>query len=146
VKAKSKYKVRYTLDDNGMWMAHVVGLPGCFTQGRTIEQTRERAREAIQAVLDLPQPYDGELSDDVVLGSETKSVLIELHKVRAQRMRAEEIERTKLQAAIRLLTRRMSLRDAGELVGVSRQRVHQLYGAPEAKASRRKRAAKIARG
>jgi antitoxin HicB len=128
MKAKTKYTVTYSPDESGMWVAEVKGLPGCITQGRTIEQTRERVREAIQVFLDLPKPFSGELADDVDLSAETKAVLIDLHKVRVQRARAEEAEKATLAAAIKLLTKRMSLRDAGELVGVSRQRVHQLYG------------------
>jgi predicted RNase H-like HicB family nuclease len=147
MKAKSKYTVKYTIDESGMWVAEVKGLPGCITQGRTIEQTRERVREAIQVFLDLPKPYEGELDGDVDLPAETKSVLVELGKVRLKKAQAEALERVKMQAAVKLLTQLMSLRDAGELVGVSRQRVHQLHGGAHVAKTRKKRvAAKVARG
>lgn len=148
MKAKTKYTVTYTPDESGMWVAEVKSLPGCITQGRTIEQTRERVREAIQVFLDLPKPFPGEIVDDVALGPETKAVLVNLHKVREKRIRVEAVERIKMQEAIVLLAKRMSLRDAGELVGVSRQRVHQLYGGqPHVAKTRKKRvAAKSARG
>lgn len=42
-------------------------LPGCHTQAQTIEQGRERIREAIALVLDLPgDRYEGELIDELL--------------------------------------------------------------------------------
>jgi predicted RNase H-like HicB family nuclease len=37
----------YEPGDNGWWLAHVPAIPGCHTQGRTLDQTRERIREAL---------------------------------------------------------------------------------------------------
>jgi hypothetical protein len=54
MRVKSEYRVAYERDANsGWWVATVPELPGCLTQGRTIEQTRKRIREAI-AVGRLP--------------------------------------------------------------------------------------------
>ena len=36
-------------DDNGDRMVPLPALPGCFTHGKTIEECRERAAEAIEA-------------------------------------------------------------------------------------------------
>ncbi|HYO94642.1 MAG TPA: type II toxin-antitoxin system HicB family antitoxin, partial [Polyangiaceae bacterium] len=63
----NKYVVSYERDESLMWVASVVDLAGCHTQGRTIQQARERIREALQAWFDLPGPYAGELVDDVRL-------------------------------------------------------------------------------
>lgn len=38
-----------------MYVAKVQDIPGCYTQGKTVEQTMERVREAIQVCLDLPE-------------------------------------------------------------------------------------------
>jgi predicted RNase H-like HicB family nuclease len=51
----------------------VPALPGCFTQGETIEECLERAREAItghlQSLVDLHQPIPEEPErDDAVIG------------------------------------------------------------------------------
>jgi predicted RNase H-like HicB family nuclease len=41
--------------DGGYW-AEVPALPGCFTQGETLDEVRERVREAIACHLDVPPP------------------------------------------------------------------------------------------
>ena len=50
-------------DEKGYWV-EVPALPGCFTQGRTIEQCIERAREAIsghvKSLIELGQPVPQE--------------------------------------------------------------------------------------
>jgi predicted RNase H-like HicB family nuclease len=68
VTEKPSYVVRYERDADDWWFAEVKDVPGCHTQGRTIEQARERIREALQAWFDLPQPYAGEIVDEVVDG------------------------------------------------------------------------------
>lgn len=42
-----KYTAAYERDEDGVWVGSIVEIPGCHTQGRTIEETRERLREAI---------------------------------------------------------------------------------------------------
>ena len=39
-------------DESGGYWAEVVELPGCFTQGKTVAETEERAREAIELYLE----------------------------------------------------------------------------------------------
>ena len=38
-------------DEDGWYVSEVVGLPGCHTQGKTIDQLLERTKEAIRAYL-----------------------------------------------------------------------------------------------
>lgn len=56
--------VVHKAEEGGYW-AEVPALPGCFTQAETLSQLRERARESIEAYLDLDQeivpPPDGEV-------------------------------------------------------------------------------------
>jgi predicted RNase H-like HicB family nuclease len=42
----------HTAEEGGYW-AEVPALPGCVTQGESISQIQERAREAILAYLDV---------------------------------------------------------------------------------------------
>ena len=52
--AQRTYSVRLHLadaDESGYW-ADVPALPGCHTQGETVEQCLERIREAIQGHLE----------------------------------------------------------------------------------------------
>ncbi len=39
-------------DEDGMYIAKVPDIPGCYTQGKTVEQAVERVREAIQVYLE----------------------------------------------------------------------------------------------
>ncbi len=38
-------------DEDGIYVAKVTDIPGCYTQGRTVEQAMERIVEAIQVCL-----------------------------------------------------------------------------------------------
>jgi predicted RNase H-like HicB family nuclease len=129
VKPMSTYTVRYELDESGWWVASVKGVRGCHTQGRTIEQARKRIREALGLYIAHADRVG--LIDDVVL---PKSARLLIKRVESTRKRADE-EALKLQdsriKAAKVLTKDMgvSLRDAGELLGVSHQRVQQLLTA-----------------
>ena len=39
-------------DEDGMYVAKVPDIPGCYTQGKTIQQAMERIKEAIQVCLE----------------------------------------------------------------------------------------------
>lgn len=59
-----KYTVIFEPAEEGGFVVHVPALPGCYTQGETLEEAKERAREAIACYLesllkdDLPIPDD----------------------------------------------------------------------------------------
>ncbi len=133
--AVSTYTVRYERDETGWWVATVKGVRGCHTQGRTIDQARRRIREALALFVDDSE--DAELIDDIALPASAQTLL---NRVRATRKRAEK-EAAKLQdsaaEAAQVLTEDVgvSVRDAGELLGLSHQRVHQLLSS----GSRKKR-------
>ncbi len=46
-----KFTVIIEKDEDGWYVSEVVGLPGCHTQGKTIEQLMERTKEAISLYL-----------------------------------------------------------------------------------------------
>jgi predicted RNase H-like HicB family nuclease len=135
-KTMSTYTVRYEKDETGWWVATVKEVRGCHTQGRTVDQARRRIREALELFVDHAD--EAELIDDVALPANARTLL---RRVQSTRKRAEE-EAIKLQnstaEAAEVLTKDvgMSVRDAGELLGLSHQRVHQLLTA----SSRKKKA------
>jgi predicted RNase H-like HicB family nuclease len=45
-------------EEGGYW-AEVPALPGCYTQGETLKEVRERLREAIACHLDSVKPKAG---------------------------------------------------------------------------------------
>lgn len=46
------YTVLIEQDEDGIYIAKVPDIPGCYTQGKTVEQAIERIREAIQVCLE----------------------------------------------------------------------------------------------
>ena len=50
------YTVTYEHDEDGWWVADVPEVPGCHTQGRTIEQARERILDALSLYTDAAIP------------------------------------------------------------------------------------------
>ncbi|AKB79935.1 hypothetical protein MSHOH_3452 [Methanosarcina horonobensis HB-1 = JCM 15518] len=46
------YTVLIEQDEDGIYIAKVPDIPGCYTQGKTVEQTMERIREVIQVCLE----------------------------------------------------------------------------------------------
>lgn len=46
-----QFKVLIEQDEDGLYIASVPELPGCYTQGKTLEEVRGRIKEAIELVL-----------------------------------------------------------------------------------------------
>lgn len=124
--AKTKtYTVTYERDEKGLWVAHVKGVAGCHTQGRTISQARERIREAL-ALFD-EHAERAQLEDDVRLPGDVKRLVSAQRSARSQQKLVEEKLRALNIKAARTLTAKvgLSLRDTGELLGVSQESVRQ---------------------
>jgi hypothetical protein len=119
-----RYSVDYALDEAGWWVASVREISGCHTQGRTIEQTRDRIREAL-ALFDVPAT--AELVDHVRLPTPLRrKVDMAFRAKRKAEMETERAQEACQQAVKELVQGGLSLRDAGELLGVSRQRAHKI--------------------
>lgn len=52
-------------DEDGMFVSEVIGLPGCHTQGRTLDELMERTKEAISLYLKCMKE---DLSDNKFIG------------------------------------------------------------------------------
>ena len=122
-----RFTVRYERDDDGWWVASIPKLPGCHTQGRTIEQARERIREALALVIGDVAAERAQLHDDVELAAPLRRMI---ERVAATRLAADEkaeLATSATREAVKKLTAvGLSARDAGELLGLSRQRVNQI--------------------
>ncbi|MBI5347413.1 MAG: type II toxin-antitoxin system HicB family antitoxin [Candidatus Aenigmarchaeota archaeon] len=44
-------------DEDGWFISEVVGLPGCHTQAKTLDELMERTREAISLQLKCKKPF-----------------------------------------------------------------------------------------
>lgn len=125
-----RYTVKYERDEEGWWVASAVGLKGCHTQGRSIDEARRHAREAIAAYLDLSPSDEAalELRDDVKVPADVRKALAGLEKARAKETTAKAEARKAAARVVHTLTQRLHLsrRDAAALTGYSFQRIHQL--------------------
>lgn len=122
----AKYTVTYQRDESGAWIAQIRGVPEAHSYGRTIEQARERVREALS--LWRANSETAQLVDDIRLPTKASGLVNAAAKARKRAEREQLRAQRATQVAARALTGtwHYSLRDAGELLGVSRQRVQQI--------------------
>lgn len=107
------------------WALEVPDLPGVFSQAKRLEHADEAAREAIAVMLDI-QPSQVAVLVEPVLSEEEKAAVAEAEKAQKAARVAAEVERRAMQRAAAVLTKDLSQRDAGRVLGVSFQRVSQL--------------------
>lgn len=113
------------------WAFDVAGLDGAFGQVRRLTQISDAARDVIALLLGLDDAgadaVDVELTPE--LPPEIHAKILAYREARSQ---AEEAERRTRQAMedviihLRGETMDLPIRDVGELLGLSHQRVHQL--------------------
>jgi predicted RNase H-like HicB family nuclease len=120
------YRVVLERDESGAWIARVPRVHGCHAYGRTLEQVRRRIREAL--ALWIEDAESAVLVEDVRLPAAARDAIQRSRRAR----RAAEVRHADAQAATseaaQALVRELHLgvRDAGELLGLSHQRVQQL--------------------
>ena len=121
-KRAKRYMATVERDEAGWWVATVHRIAGVHTQGRTLEQVRERVREALAAA------RPGAVVGEVVIKPQDLRALLRKVQVARQRAKKQDAEAQKLLrlAARELKAKGVGRRDAGELLGVSFQRVQQL--------------------
>ncbi len=121
-----KYRVTFERDESGAWIARVPSVPGCHTYGRTIDQARRRIREALS--LWVENADEAELVEDVRLPARAEEALRRSSHARADVERRRRLAQAATARTAKVLVEdlNLSLRDAGELLGLSYQRVLQL--------------------
>jgi predicted RNase H-like HicB family nuclease len=126
---RTNYTVRYERDETGWWVAQVKEAPAAITQGRTIAEARRRIRESLALALnDDAAAKRAKLIDDVKLPADARRALEEARAARARLATESKKAQKSTAKAVRTLLESMhlSVRDAGDLIGISPQRVHQL--------------------
>ena len=125
---RGRYRVVYEYDDSGAWTVDVPDVPGCHTWGETLRQARRYAREALSLWVDDAE--DAELVEELRLPERTRRAVDESKdaRARADREQQQATQRTRRAAAVLVNDLGLTLRDAGELLGLSFQRVQQLLG------------------
>jgi predicted RNase H-like HicB family nuclease len=137
-KSRAAYHVEYERDPSGWWVGSIREVKGCHTQGRTIAETRRRIREALSLFVDGAER--AKLVDAVRIPAGEKRLLkayeTARQKAESENRKASAVARraAKALAGGRL---RLSRRDAGEILGLSHQRVQQLIAAADDRPRRR---------
>ena len=136
---RRKYRVVFERDESGAWIARVPSVPGCHTYGRTIDQARRRIREALGLWVEGAEK--AELVEDVRLPARAEDALRRSTRARAEaeRRRQQAHAATTRTAKVLVEDLQLSLRDAGELLGLSYQRVLQLVRDPRRDSERGRR-------
>ena len=120
------YKVSYERDEGGWWIARIASVQGVHSNGRTIAEARRRVREALSLAVDDADV--AEFEDDIRLPQGVKLALRRQAEAR-QRAEAARTAATRAQRDVaKLLVGdvELSLRDAGELLGVTQTMVKKL--------------------
>ena len=72
-----QFKVLIEQDDDRIYVASVPELPGCYTQGKTLEEVRKRIKEAIELVLES----DKDLKEEKIESSRSSSHFFGIEEV-----------------------------------------------------------------
>jgi predicted RNase H-like HicB family nuclease len=120
------YRVIIERDETGAWIARVPEVPGCHSYGATLGQVRRRIREALG--LWVEDADTAELLEEIRLPGEARQAIRRSSAARTRAERGRENAQRATTVAAKLLVEHLGLgvRDAGELLGLSHQRVQQL--------------------
>lgn len=120
------YKARAVRSGN-WWAITVPELKGVHSQARRLDQAENMAREAIALFLDA-EPDAIDVSVEPILPDKLQA---EVTEVRATRGQAEDLQRTAAEVTARAARHlvdqaNLTVREAGQILGISHQRVAQL--------------------
>jgi predicted RNase H-like HicB family nuclease len=115
------------------WAIDVPELPGVFSQARRLDLVEGMARDAIATMLGVPSESVS-VRVEPVLDDDLARSIQRMRKLQQQQVRLQaEANQLAAGTAARLVERGYTLRDAGRVMGVSFQRVHQLAKRPARK-------------
>jgi predicted RNase H-like HicB family nuclease len=120
--------------DDGGWHVYVPSLTGCRTWGRSLTEARRNIREAISLQEEEFDDADAVARDailveDIRLPAKMRAALERAGAAKAKaETEAAKARAASLEAA-RKLTEAVSLRDAGELLGLSQEGVRKILKA-----------------
>ena len=128
-----EFQVVFEPDDGG-WHVHVPEVQGCRTWGRSISAARKNVRKTLGLCVDVLGEGAGEVAKVAIFVEDFKipaAVKHDVEQAHAARRYAEamvDLAQMRTTHAAKTLTGKLglSLRDAGDLLGLSHERVKQL--------------------
>jgi predicted RNase H-like HicB family nuclease len=120
------YKAVYRRDEDGKhWLVKIPTVPGCHSYGRSLSEARQNIREALS--LFVKDAQTATIEDDIKLPTAVSGKLSGWQGL-VKRLRATQtrVDTTRDELLVALKAQHLGMRDIGELVGVSHQRIHQL--------------------
>ncbi|HSO31459.1 MAG TPA: helix-turn-helix domain-containing protein [Labilithrix sp.] len=120
---RTAYRVLLSYDDDdGRWSARVKGLTGCKAEARTIPRVCARLRGALPRYA-IPRTAPLSLVLQHPVGSRVRNLRV--LRERTERAAREMHDETRKLTAT-LVAQGLTVRDIGELLGISYQRVQQI--------------------
>ena len=121
--------------DGSAWDVTIPAIDGCFTYGRSLAEARRSIRECLGLFEEQLGPDAAKIAASATLDEDIRwprAAQAAARKLARDRARAEQAAK-KLRAqsaeAARTITGQLSLRDAGELLGLSQEGVRKLLKA-----------------
>ena len=125
------FQVVFEHDDGG-WHASIPEVRGCRTWGRSLSEARRHIREALSTCVDVFANAEdvaaaADFTEEIRLPESPSRALAEVRAAREAHRIASEVLLVQSRSVVQTLAAAgLSLRDAGELLGVSQEQVRTL--------------------
>lgn len=117
------YTVVYERDDDGVLIASIKDVPECHSYGRSLVEARKNIHEALEVWLDR-EIDTRQIREDWsrLVGS---LIVKQIEEARELQEKVQRLPILRKQLAAALKSKGFSTRDAGHMLGIAHQRVHQ---------------------
>ena len=135
----STFQVVFEQEEGG-WHAFIPDVRGCGTWGRSLSEARRHIREALATCVDVFENAEevaagADFIEDIRLPESSSRALAQVRAAREAQRKASDALLSQSRSVVKTLAAAgLSLRDAGDLLGVSREQVRVLLR-PEASKS-----------
>jgi predicted RNase H-like HicB family nuclease len=118
-------RIVYEQDESGAWIVHVAEEPRAHTYGRSLRQARSRIKEVIDIWWDDPHRFVW--TEEIQLPTPAQHSWESAREARQQLQEAQvEYEKATRVAVEQLRDAGLPLRDIGDLLNLSHQRIAQI--------------------